>query len=91
MSRRGTDLLEITVKQVLLQNWDPIGIQDVPEAQDEYDGYVLGICRLLREGKSADELYRHLRWIEVDQMGLDGDEAHTNDIARKLLHLYRAL
>lgn len=26
--------------EVLLNHWDPIGIKDVPECQDEYDSYA---------------------------------------------------
>jgi hypothetical protein len=25
---------------VLMREWDPIGVADVPEAQDEYDSYI---------------------------------------------------
>ena len=28
------------VKNILMQDWDPIGVQAIPEAQDEYDSYV---------------------------------------------------
>ena len=38
------------IREVLIREWDPIHIQDVPEAQDEYDGYVGGVYRLLAGG-----------------------------------------
>lgn len=81
------DLLAVSVRQVLLKDWDPIGIKEVPEAQDEYDYYVPKICGMLREGCSSDTLYRHLRWIESEHMGLDGDALHTSMIAKKLIGL----
>ena len=28
------------IQKILLREWDPIGIQDIPEAQDEYDSYI---------------------------------------------------
>jgi hypothetical protein len=84
------DLLAASVRQILLRDWDPIGIKEVPEAQDEYDSYVLKICGMLREGCSSDELYRHLRWIESEHMGLDGDESYTSTIAKKLMGLQEA-
>ena len=30
--------------------WDPIGVKDEPNAQDEYDGYLGGVYELLVSG-----------------------------------------
>lgn len=79
--------LEATVQKVLLQEWDPIGVKDIPEAQDEYDMYVSGICRMLRAGQSNAEIYSHLRWIETERIGLEGNEQHTQRVATKLFDL----
>ncbi|WP_051381279.1 hypothetical protein [Paraburkholderia mimosarum] len=79
--------LEAKVQKVLIQEWDPIGVKDIPEAQDEYDMYVPGICRMLRAGQSNMEVYSHLRWIEMERIGLEGDEQHTQRIAAKLVGL----
>ncbi|MFL9999298.1 hypothetical protein PQR34_48735 [Paraburkholderia sediminicola] len=84
---QATDSLAAQVRMVLLHDWDSIGIQDIPKAQDEYDMYVPAICRMIRAGQAIDEIYGHLRWIERDRMGLDGNELHTNRIAIKLLSL----
>src|SRR5262249_3371917 len=35
------------IRDVLLHQWDPIGVGDIPEAQDEYDLYVSQIYGLL--------------------------------------------
>jgi hypothetical protein len=83
----STKSLEASVRRILLQEWDPIGIRDVPEAQDEYDSYVFEICAMLREGKTTGKLYEHLRWIESERMGLDGDARHTEWIAKMLTSL----
>jgi hypothetical protein len=66
-----------SIRDLLLHHWDPIGIVDVPEAQDEYDSYVGGVYRLLASGASIDQLVEHLREIETIQMGLSvPDAAH---------------
>ena len=83
----ATDNFAASVRQVLLKEWDPIGINDVPEAQDEYDSYVSKICGMLRGGCDTADIYRHLRWIESEHMGLDGDEIHTRKIAERLASL----
>jgi hypothetical protein len=84
---QSTDPLETKVRMALLYDWDPIGVKDIPEAQDEYDAYVSSICKMLRAGQSSAELCAHLRWIEVERIGLDGDESHTSRVAAKLVGL----
>lgn len=84
-----TSSLLSDVKRVLLMDWDPIGIQKIPDASTEYDGYAPGICQLLRESRSVEEICAHLRWIVVDRMGLDDNETHTVTVAKLLVGLPR--
>jgi hypothetical protein len=86
---RTSDFLRSNVKHILFYDWDPIGINDLPEAQGEYDSYVPRICEMLREGCSFDDLYRYLRWIEFEHMGLDEDKENTSEIAKKLTRLQK--
>ncbi|MGF6604530.1 hypothetical protein P3T23_009286 [Paraburkholderia sp. GAS448] len=81
--------LDFEVKTILLKEWDPIGVGDSPEADDEYDSYVPYVSQMIREQKTVDELYDYLRWIEVERIGLDGDEAHSRSIANKLKKLLK--
>ena len=55
-----------------MQQWDPIGVNSIPEAADEYDGYIGEIYELLSAKTSEQQLASHLQKIEVDRMGLDG-------------------
>ena len=80
-SRRYRD----AVRRILLKEWDPIGVKDVPEAQDEYDCYVPGICGLLMRRESPEEIFRHLWEIETGNMGLQGNREHTRSIASRLV------
>jgi len=48
------------VHRILLERWDPIGVNDFPEAQNEYDSYVPGVIALLINGSSAAEIAAHL-------------------------------
>jgi hypothetical protein len=79
------DRLTNAAKEVLLVEWDPIGIQDVPQAADEYDEYALRVARMLSDGTSVAELSRHLLEIETDVLGLKGDLARVQRVAAKLL------
>ena len=80
--------IQVAIARVLLEDWDPIGIRDVPEAQDEYDDYVGAIYRLLADGASAMAIAQHLCSIERNSMGFDqvAPEALL-PIAEKLLSL----
>jgi hypothetical protein len=61
------------IRRVLMKEWDPIGVKDTPEAADEYDMYIGGVYRLLKEGAPEDEIFTHLRGIETGRMELTDD------------------
>lgn len=44
----------------LLLRWDPIGVQGVPEAEDEYDCLISPLLHLLEGGAGAGELQEFL-------------------------------
>jgi hypothetical protein len=73
------------VRIALWRDWDPIGVNDTPEAQDEYDSYVGGVCSLLISGADAFKLRQHLAQIETVNMGLSAPCSHLDDVVRKLL------
>jgi len=61
----------VQIRHILLQSWDPIGIRDEPNAQDEYDGYIGKLYELLVRGAAYSEVVEYLYWAEHDQMGLN--------------------
>lgn len=61
------------IRYSMLNIWDPIGIKDVPEAEDEYDGYVDGIFLILKSMCSREQLLDYLWSLETESMGLTGD------------------
>lgn len=62
--------LVATIDDILWRVWDPIGVNDVPAARDEYASYAPGILTLLRRGADDAEIIRHLQTIEAERMGL---------------------
>lgn len=59
------------IRTILLREWDPIGIGDVPEAHDEYDSYVGDILAALSQAKAtADIIAARLLQIATDDMAL---------------------
>lgn len=75
------------IREILLKEWDPIGVGHFPEAQDEYDGYVWQVYRLLSHRASDREIFDHLWWLETSHMGLCGDRQRTQKIAERLANL----
>lgn len=77
-----------SIEQILLHDWDPIGISNVPEAQDEYSSYVGGVYRLLASNASSERIAEHLAKIEDEQMGLGKRKiSDLTSIAKRLLSL----
>lgn len=84
---RAKQFLMEEIQKNLLREWDPIGIQDIPEAQDEYDSYVSDIYKLIQSKRTESEVFDYLWGIETEHMGLSGDKKHTQTIAHKLFKL----
>jgi hypothetical protein len=85
---RRARLIQDAIADVLLRNWDPIGIKDVPQAQDEYDSYVADVYRLLESGATAKDIARHLVQVETDSLGFqDTEPKMLIPVAKKLLKI----
>jgi hypothetical protein len=67
---RRARTVQKSIHDILLRDWDPIGINDVPEAQDEYDSYIGGVYQLLASHSSRDQIVAYLATIESETMGL---------------------
>jgi hypothetical protein len=76
--------IENAIREVLLRDWDPIGVADVRETQDEYDGYIGGVYRLLASGQNDEAIAAHLAAIQTDAMGLPRSPQDLIDVARRL-------
>jgi hypothetical protein len=43
------------IREILMHEWDPIGVRDAPEAQDEYDAYVGRVYVMLVDERATRE------------------------------------
>ena len=84
--KRAQDIQD-RIRQVLLHDWDPIGVADIAEAQDEYDDYIGGVYRLLAQGADAQAVAAHLAQIEGERMGLPSSTPARLAVATKLCAL----
>ena len=58
--------IQASIASVLMEHWDPLGVRDIPEAEDEYHAYVGGLYRLLADGASSEEIARRLLQLETN-------------------------
>jgi hypothetical protein len=58
------------IDRILWEVWDPIGVNELSDARDEYSSYVNGVFELLVNGASDDAIAQHLFAIASDRMEL---------------------
>jgi hypothetical protein len=76
------------VRQILLTEWDPLGVADIPECFDEYDYYARTVCRYLEDGTDEFKLTAYLAQVRAISMGLSHfDDERDQRVVRRLLAL----
>jgi hypothetical protein len=70
-----------------MDHWDPIGVRDAPEAQNEYDTYAAGIIDRLHGGADAVVVAEYLSWAQ-ERMGLPTPASELQDVARRIAAWY---
>jgi len=73
------------IDDLLWEEWDPIGINDIPEARDEYSSYTPQIFSLAIHGASHEDIVEKLRRIEINWMGLVSNAERNMKLATKIL------
>jgi hypothetical protein len=83
MSKEESREVRCAIRRVFLEVWDPIRVNDEPNAQDEYDSYVGRAFELLTTGRSDKEIIEYLLWI-TDRMGMDGSKVSLQTVTAAL-------
>lgn len=73
------------IRRVLLDVWDPIGVKDVPTAQDEYDSYLGDIYELLVTPASDTKVAKYLYRVVHDHMSLESADLSDMESTVKAL------
>jgi hypothetical protein len=90
-ARRAREM-QAAIGELLLRDWDPLNVAAEPEAQDEYDGYVGPVYRLLATGASDALIAQHLANVEATTLGYpDTRWKSLLPVAHKLRSLYERL
>lgn len=75
------------VDQILLEEWDPIGVNDYDGANGEYRGYIPSIIQLLDEHAYESKIAKLLHQHAKVNMGLSSNPTEHFDVAAKLKKL----
>lgn len=80
------------VRQILLGDWDPIGVQHLPDkyrraAVGEYDSYIGEVVAMLMADQSRQQIADFLYDTEIREMGRRRDRAAADAAAAKLVDL----
>jgi hypothetical protein len=76
--------IQHAISETLQHHWDPIGVQDEPEARYEYGMYVGNVYRLLASGASDEEIIRFLRSQEAKLVGTARPDGQLASCVRAL-------
>ncbi|MBK8814156.1 MAG: hypothetical protein IPN42_00945 [Methylococcaceae bacterium] len=90
LSQPDLDLYR-AVDEVLHYIWDPIGVSEVPQARDEYYGYLPQVFQLLKKGNDEKAIAEYLGKIVKQSMGLRENTQHDLKIAEILLSWKKVL
>lgn len=77
------------IDEILWNDWDPIGVNDIEEVRDEYQSYTPHIFSLTIQGVNKIKLSNHLFDIETKNMGMTGNLNHCQGIAEKIINLMK--
>jgi hypothetical protein len=73
------------IDEVLHYIWDPIGVFDVPEARDEYHGYLPVVFSKAKASHDAKVIADYLHFIRTDRIGLSANMKADCDAADLIL------
>ena len=72
------------IRDVLINDWDPIGVGDNPNLREEYDSALSPLLAALSKGAGEDELASILAAAET-RFGATGDPARRERTVTKLM------
>ena len=76
------------IREVLLRDWDPLGLAEAPGTPDDYDAIAREIHALVTgEQVTEDRVAHYLEWAEDELMGLQRRPAAARAAARLVLAL----
>lgn len=76
------------IRDILLSDWDPMGLSDAPGTPDDYDAVARELHALVTDPETtAERLAAYLRWVEREQMGLQRRPGIATGAAERVMAL----
>jgi hypothetical protein len=75
------------IRNVLINNWDPVNIKEDGNRGNEYDSYIGGIYDLLMEHAPAKKISTHLSSVEKIYLGFEASPKSLLDVAEELMKI----
>lgn len=75
------------VDNILWTEWDPVGINTVEAARDEYYNYLFPLMTLLLQGADEHRISVFLYQCETMDLGMKGCKHHCDEIAKRISHI----
>lgn len=76
------------LRGILLEEWDPIALAGVFDADDEYDSYADEIySRQMERPWTLKELFNYLVEVRTERIGVDPDPDTDAETAQSILDL----
>ena len=89
--KHGTDSpkhLFVRIRDILLSDWEPMGLSDAPGTPDDYDAVARELHALVTDPETTVErVAAYLRWIEREQMGLQRRPGMATGAAEQVMAL----
>lgn len=79
--------IENQVKEILMNDWDPIGVKNNPNAKAEYDEYALRIVGMLYNGSNENKIAEYLNMVVTQDLGLSANDIISKMVSKKLMGL----
>jgi hypothetical protein len=76
------------LRRLLMTYWDPIGVNGIPEASDEYDTYLGPLAKKLREGADARGVCEYLFEIQSKWMEIPARADQLADVSERVTDWY---
>ena len=80
--------LENEIREILIKDWDPIGINFNENLSDEYDLYIHQIYSLLESGTNIEQMSDYLHYLEKEVIETCTNNEIRNKVAKKLINLF---
>lgn len=72
------------INRILHREWDPIGVNNIENTEDEYIGYANQVYHFLINKKGENSIFNYLLKVELEYLGTEPDKKNLEKISKKI-------